>query len=366
MSRYANAVYYPSWRVYKERPPSSLDVSAVTHVFYAFVGVNVDGTLRALDEWADNDKVVDGEKGCLAAIAKLKNENPHIKTILSIGGGSSSKEFPTLAESEEARQTFAQQAKEFCDAHQFDGVDSESDPHPNTSNIANMFTLVDWEHPSCPATGENYLLFLQAIREAMPAPDYLLTSALPVGEYCLKHLDLPAVAELLDFLNLMAYDFTGGWTDVCGHQAQLLPPSEDLNEVYPTLRKSCQGGVDYVVNHGFPSRNILLGVPVYARFFGQARAPGQPFEGAGEMDYCDLPDEWVEGANVDKSVAAASFVDSDGGKGFVSFDVPSTVRIKARYAKALELGGLFYWTGAGDRTGGESLVAAGWDELQAE
>lgn len=68
---------------------------------------------------------VDGEKGCLAAIAKLKTENPHIKTIVSIGGGGSSNEFPGLAESEEARETFAQQIKEFCDAHQLDGVDSE-------------------------------------------------------------------------------------------------------------------------------------------------------------------------------------------------------------------------------------------------
>ncbi|KAM5353904.1 hypothetical protein ACJ41O_000554 [Fusarium nematophilum] len=348
MSKYANAVYYPSWRVYKERPPSSLDTASITHIFYAFVGVNEDGTLRALDEWADNDIEVDGEKGCLAAIAKLKTEHPHIKTIVSVGGGSSSSEFPALAESEEARRTFAQQAKEFCDAHQLNGVD------------------IDWEHPQTPEAGQNYLLFLQAIRETLLAPDYILTSALPVGEYCLKHLDLPAVAELLDFLNLMAYDFAGGWTDVCGHHAQLLPPSEDLDEVYPTLRKSCQGGVDYVVTHGFPSRKVLLGIPVYARFFGQARAPGHPFEGAGEMDYCDLPAKWVEGADVDECVAAASFVDDDGDKGFVSFDVPATVRIKARYAKALELGGLFYWTGAGDRPGDESLVAAGWEELQDE
>lgn len=193
-----------------------------------------------------------------------------------------------------------------------------------------------------------------------------MTSALPVGEYCLKHLDLPAVAELLDYLNLMGYDFCGGWTDVCGHQAQLFPPSENLNEVYPTLRKSCQRGVDYVISQGFPSRKVLLGIPVYARYFGQARAPGQPFQGTGELDYCDLPDGFVQGADVDESVAAASFVDGDGDKGFISFDVPSTVRIKAKYAKALDLGGLFYWTGAGDRYGDESLVSAGWAELQQE
>ncbi|KAF4461808.1 chitinase 1 [Fusarium albosuccineum] len=346
--QYANAVYYPSWRVYKDRPPSCLDTASITHIFYAFVGVNEDGTLRALDEWADNNHEVDGEKGCLAAIAKLKSENPHIKTIVSIGGGSSSSEFPALAENEEARQTFAQQIKEFCDAHQLDGVD------------------IDWEHPETPEAGQNYLLFLQAVRQVLPASDYLLTSALPVGEYCLKHLDLPAVAELLDFLNLMAYDFTGAWTDVCGHHAQLLPPGEDRDDMHPTLCTSCRDGVDYVITHGFPSRKVLLGIPAYARFFGQARAPGHPFEGAGEMDYCDLPDEWITGAHVDEGVAAASFVDCDGDKGFVSFDVPSTVRIKARHAKASELGGLFYWTGAGDRLGDESLVAAGWDELQSE
>lgn len=347
-NQYANAVYYPSWHCYKGHPPSCLDTASIRLIFYAFVGVNENGTLRAIDDWADNDKVVDGEKGCLAAIAKLKSENPHIKTIVSIGGGSSSKEFPALAKSQEARQIFAQQMKAFCDAHQLDGVD------------------INWEHPQTPEAGQDYLLFLQAIREVLPATDYLLTSALPVGEYCLKHLDLPAVAALLDFLNLMAYDFTGGWTDVCGHHAQLLPPCVNLDEVYPTLRKSCQRGVDYIVTHGFPSRKVLLGIPVYARFFCQALGPGQPFESAGEMDYCDLPDEWVEDAYVDERCATASFVDCDGGKGFVSFDVPSTVRVKARYAKALELGGLFYWTGAGDRTGDESLVAAGWDELQSE
>ncbi|KAF5020365.1 hypothetical protein F66182_7614 [Fusarium sp. NRRL 66182] len=346
--QYINAVYYPSWRCYKERPPSCLDTASITHVFYAFVGVNESGTLRAIDEWADNDKVVDGEKGCLAAVAKLKSQNPHIKTIVSIGGGSSSKEFPALAANKGARQAFARQLKAFCIAHCFDGVD------------------IDWEHPQTPEAGHNYLMFLLAIREAMPAPRYLLTSALPTGEYCLKHLNLPAVASVLDFLNLMGYDFTGGWTDVCGHHAQLLPQSDNLDEVYPTLRKSCQRGVDYLISNGFPSRKIVLGIPVYARYFGQARGPGHPFQGAGEIDYCHLPDEWVVGARVDKDVAAASFVDAGGDKGFVSFDVPSTVCIKARYAKALGLAGLFYWTGAGDRTGCESLVAAGWNELYSE
>lgn len=39
MSRqFANAVYYPSWMVYKNKPPSTLKLEVITHVFYAFVG----------------------------------------------------------------------------------------------------------------------------------------------------------------------------------------------------------------------------------------------------------------------------------------------------------------------------------------
>lgn len=33
---FANAVYYPNWRIYKQQPPSSLRLGFVSHVFYAF------------------------------------------------------------------------------------------------------------------------------------------------------------------------------------------------------------------------------------------------------------------------------------------------------------------------------------------
>ena len=50
-SGYINAVYYPSWRVYKGFSPSKLQLELVTHVFYAFARVNEDGSLRVC---ADN------------------------------------------------------------------------------------------------------------------------------------------------------------------------------------------------------------------------------------------------------------------------------------------------------------------------
>jgi chitinase len=233
---------------------------------------------------------------------------------------------------------------------------------------------VDWEHPKTAVEGANFVLLLRDLRWAMPEDSYLLTTALPIGVYCLQHIILSDVGKIVNFLNLMCYDFHGDWTSVSGHHAQLCGPRHDGKSFPPPAEKSCTSGVDYVISRGLPPSKILLGVPVYARYFQQATGPREKFVGAGEMEYNDIPSEWISSAEIDEVAGAASVVDDrdqegsadggGGGKGFVSFDVPATVTMKAKLVKARGLGGLFYWTAAGDRNDGESLVLAGYKELQ--
>lgn len=33
---FSNALYYPNWRIYRQQPPSTLNLGFVSHVFYAF------------------------------------------------------------------------------------------------------------------------------------------------------------------------------------------------------------------------------------------------------------------------------------------------------------------------------------------
>ncbi|KAI0846247.1 glycoside hydrolase family 18 protein [Daldinia vernicosa] len=342
-----NAVYYPSWRVYKGFPPSSLQLDCINRIYYAFVLLNEDGTLKLLDEFADLTKDVDGEKGCIRALAKLKQQKPDLKTLVSIGGGSGSAEFPAMAADSTRRSTFARSCKEFVEQYQFDGVD------------------IDWEFPLTPDVGKNYIAVLGALRKALPSPRYLLTTALPTGEYCLKNINMRAARKLLDSINLMGYDFNGPWTDVSGHHAQLFAQPGPQSHVDPALRNSCHRGVEYLASQHFPVYKIVLGVPVYAWSFAGARGVGQPFRSTAAMDYNDLPPEWIRDATVDHHAVAASYVDR-AGEGFVSFDVPETVRRKAEYVSRKGLGGLFYWTGVGDVKGPESLVRAGYEELNKE
>lgn len=129
----------------------------------------------------------------------------------------------------------------------------------------------------------------------------------------------------------MAYDFTGSWTPKAGHHAQLFPVNSG--------EASGSTAVDYVLSTGFPAAKILLGIPVYGRSFIGARGPGHSYSGHGGEDgtfeYKQLPRPGTKEIT-DENTAAAYCAGGDGG--FVSYDNPETVRLKAQYCREKGLG----------------------------
>ena len=215
---------------------------------------------------------------------------------------------------------------------------------------------MDWEHPANPTQASHYLALLRSLRSVLPAPRYLLTTALPAEQCILKHLDLPELNKDIDHINLMAYDFFGPWTKTAGHHAQLhCPPGGATG-------KSGASGVEYLIRNGLHPAKIVLGIPLYARTF-KVNIPHNK-EGCGTIEYRDLQREWVQNATICKVAGAASYVCEREGM-LVSFDVPETVRMKGEYVRSSGLGGLFYWTGTGDRDGeAEGLVGVGFEEMR--
>ncbi|KAI1022469.1 hypothetical protein LB503_000452 [Fusarium chuoi] len=297
---FTNAVYFPNYRIYQGDTPGMLNYSCINHVYYAYASVSADGGVFLSDEWADAGAPVDGVQGGLGSLMHLKQKHPHLRVVLSIGGGNSSEIFPLVASSTLLRDNFARSAKGLVEASGLDGIDKEH---------------------------------------------YVLTAALPAAKSILQFLDLMEIAEYLDFINLMAYDFFGSWTPKAGHHAQLYAMDKE--------ETSASSGVSYLMSKGFPPKKILLG----HKYKGVGGAEDGTFE------YNQLPRKGCKEV-VDKRHVAAHCTGADGG--FVTYDNPDTVKIKAGFCKQKGLGGLFYWNGPADsKDKSRSLVAAGFRALHS-
>lgn len=165
----------------------------------------------------------------------------------------------------------------------------------------------------------------------MPEENYILTAALPANRSVLQYIPLRSAAEYLDFINLMAFDFSGSWKSKSGHHAQLYALHKD--------EESGEKSVLFMTSQGFPSTKILLGIPLYGRSFLGAAGPGHKYRGVGgddgTFDYKQLPRSGAKEA-VDKKAIAAFSLGGDGG--FVTYDNPDTVKAKAHFVKKKELG----------------------------
>ncbi|KAM5377345.1 hypothetical protein ACJZ2D_005026 [Fusarium nematophilum] len=365
---FTNAVYFPNYRIYQGDTPGMLNYSCINHVYYAYASVSADGgvfvscnpgdssrhllsqagnadsvpLLQLSDEWADAGAPVDGVRGGLGSLMHLKQKHPHLRVVLSIGGGNSSEIFPIVASSTLLRDNFARSARGLVEASGLDGID------------------IAWEYPCDAQQGYDFLALLAAVRIHLPEEYYILTAALPASKVILQFLDLKVIADYLDFVNLMAYDFFGTWTPKAGHHAQLYAMNKE--------ETSGSSGVSYLMSHGFPAKKILLGIPTYGRSFLHCTGAGHKFKGAGggedgTFEYNQLPRKGCKEV-VDKRHVAAQCIGSDGG--FVTYDNPDTVKIKAGFCKQKGLGGLFYWNGPADaKEKSRSLIAAGFRALHS-
>jgi chitinase len=98
-------------------------------------------------------------------------------------------------------------------------------------------------------------------------------------------------------------------------------------------------GVQHLLTAGVPGKKILLGIPLFGRSFLHATGPNQKYKGLGGLEgsfeYNTLPRRGTR-EQVDKRLATAQCVGADGG--FVSYDNPDTVKMKAAFGKQKGLG----------------------------
>ena len=356
--------YFAEWSVYvRDYEVSQIEADKLTDINYAFADVSDDGRVVLYDRGAAIDQSYPGDKwdqpikGNFNQLAKLKEQNPDVNVLISVGGWTLSKNFSNAALTEQSRAKFAASAIEFMKTYGFDGID------------------LDWEYPVAggedyniyrPEDTANYVLLVKEIRrqlDALEAVDgvekhYLLTIAGPGGDDKIKNFDLDGMEPYLDWFSVMAYDFHGAsWEpNKTGHASAMYGTPDSTKSTYYT-----DYAIDLYLDQVDPSK-IVLGAPMYGHSWkgvtkGTDNGLNNPASGAGLDTYwgpqgivaywqiMNLLETQPDMYHVywdDQAKASYIYSPVDGGT-FISYESLEALQYKLDYIKELGLGGIMFW-----------------------
>ena len=349
----------------------------LTHLFYAFGGVNSTGCVIA-DPFADYQAslptIIGPYTGPLygnfAALQQLKQLHPNLKVLISLAGAPG---FSAAAATEAGRQAFVAScidlfingnvAPGISAAGVFDGID------------------VDWEFPAASDTA-NVTLLMREFRQQLNAlgranhRHYLLTMFGPAGQQNFSNIELANVGRTLDFYNVQGYDFHGTWENSTNHDAPLYDSPQD-----PVASENFN--INYTINAylqaGVPGRKLVMGIPLYGRGWTgvpnihhglyQTSTGAAPFAPAdflqtpGVETYLTLSTATSEGyQRYFDGRRIAAWLYNPSTQIFWTYDNALTVRLKTIYVNHGGLGGAFVWA-VKDDDGNATLIKTMADGL---
>jgi chitinase len=271
-------------------------------------------------------------------LADLRRQHPHLRILISVGGWTWSNNFSDAALTAESRRRFTESAIEFVRRHDIDGVD------------------IDWEYPGparqrqrAPSGGQGELhRDDDGLRQALDAEGrarnrrYLLTFAAGAFPDFIAKTEMDKVQAVVDFVNLMTYDFRTS-DPIAGHHANLyLHPAD-------TKQRSVDSAVRDFIAAGVPPGKVVVGVPFLRPRVGRHQRgrhrPYQPGSRPTERIDHELRTD-VDGARRSRRLrtdvgqpGAGPYLWNKDTRTFISYEDPESLGLKSAYIREKGLGG---------------------------
>lgn len=318
---------------------NDIKAEQLSHINYSFALIN---NGRAT--------ITNNDRTKLQTMVGLKSRNPDLKVLLSVGGWGANG-FSDAALTDAARTTFADSLVQLVTSNNLDGVD------------------LDWEYPTNPAAGttarpqdkQNFTLLLSKVRDKLNAQgqidgkQYLLTIAAGAGAGYLNGVEINNITPLLDWINIMTYDFHGSWDATTGHHSNL--SGRDI---------SVTSSVNLLKNNGVPANKLVVGGAFYGRGWTGVQNSNngldRPASGGFEVDYNTIASQYLNKNGYTRywdSSAQAPYLFN--GNTYISYDDAQSLGLKAQYVKNNNLGGIMFWEYSNDRSG--ALLQSIYNEI---
>ena len=318
--------YYPEWSKYNTPPYTAAQIpyAKLTHIAHAFVLLTAaaDGSLQI-------------PSGMIEPALISKAHKAGVKVLVSIGGGDGIQgpRFNQMASSEASRQNFVSNVLKLVTKVGYDGVD------------------IDWEVPDTVDTN-NCTTLMQELRNGMPSPWLISMAVTADPQNYGQGFDIPALAPIVDFFNVMTYDFYGTWSGATGLVSPLLQDPGDPEQV-----GSVKTSMDlYQKQYGVPLSKLSIGTPFYGYEWDgvdtnwtACASCGSSSQNYGTYIKQRINQQgWAFGYD---SAALAPYLTNTTIPGFITYDgVTSTAR-KVSYVKSRGFGGVFMWELSADYDG---------------
>lgn len=314
--------YYPEW-VMSSMGVDELDFSILSHVNQSFAWPSASGEIQSYAGMLDVDVNV-----------TIHENGGYIS--LCFGGWGNSAGFAPMTADPVSRANFISNVIETCQYYEYDGVD------------------FDWEHPANSTETDNYTLLIEELRAATDEifDNFLITMAIPAGNWSGQHYDLTALEPLVDWFNVMTYDYHGTWTTHAGHNSPLYSsPANDPDG-------SCHTSINYILNsrHLDPAK-VNLGLAFYGKEFAASAINGASTGGNITYQYNDLIGFLDQGWSYHwDDVANNPYLQNPDMTRLITYDDPNSIALKCEYARTRELGGVLIWALGQDFVAGEEVL----------
>jgi chitinase len=388
---------------------------------YAFAFISSDGKCTLSDPWSDYqaptwdgansvDGVADDPSnpnqhlfGNFNQLLKLKAAHPNLRVEISIGGWTGSTYFSDVAATAASRQAFVKSCIDlFIKGNLPTG--GWPDQAGGDGVAAGVFDgiNVDWEYPGkdpgngahySPADVANATALLKEFRRQLgkAGKDYLLTVDIAGGNVNSSgSWELHKVAQVVDWVNLMALDYHGGWDALTNFNSPFGydPSAPAVGGGALDWTWNTSGSVLYFLANGVPPDKINLGMPFYGKEYTGVPATNHglfqthgPAPANDSPTYHNLVDTGLSDENL--TVIGPTAVTGDGTAGvngftryfdfpagapwlynpalnggtFISYVGPSEVAARVALVRALGLRGAWAWEISNDSNANDLVNA---------